>query len=126
MLNDRGISCYLNGEYEKSVESLTSALRIDPTNTRTYNNLGLAFVGLGKYEEAFEAFKKGKDEASAHNNIGYVYMIEQKYAEATDALQKAEEASPNFYVKAHENIERLQRLTRKAGPQPAEQAIRTE
>jgi Flp pilus assembly protein TadD len=111
VLNNQGMSYYLIGDYEKSVHSFMAALRIDRENARIYNNLGLAFAGLGRYDEAFGAFKNGRNEAGAYNNVGCIYMIEQKYGKATEALQKAMAASPNFYVKAQENIDRLQVFT---------------
>ena len=105
LYNNIGISYFLKGEYEKSVEALSKALEIEPENRKLYNNLGLALCKLGKHDEALKAFKKAEDEAGAYNNIGYIYMKEQKYNEAIDAFEKAIDIKPNYYLKAHENIE---------------------
>ncbi len=112
VLNDRGMSCYMNGEYEKSIQSFTAALQLDPANRKIHNNLGLALAGLGRFDESLEAFKKSRGEAGAHNNIGYIYMTKREYAKAAAAFQEAAEASPTFYAKAQENIERLEKLAR--------------
>jgi tetratricopeptide (TPR) repeat protein len=94
------------GDNTKSIEAFIAALRIDPENMRIYNNLGLVFSKIGRHEEAFEAFKKGKDEAGAYNNLGYVYMTEQSYAKAIEAFERAMELNPGFYEKANQNIQK--------------------
>jgi tetratricopeptide (TPR) repeat protein len=66
--------------------------------------LALALSKLGRFQEAFEAFKNGKDEATAYNNIGYLYLTAGKYDEAIKSFEKAIEINPRFYVKAHENM----------------------
>ena len=100
---------YPEARYEVH-ESITlafiAALQIDPENTRIYNNLGLVFSKIGRHEEAFEAFKKGKDEAGAYNNLGYVYMTERNYAKAIEAFERAMELNPSFYEKANQNIQK--------------------
>ncbi len=115
ILNNRGVSCWLNGDYKRSIQSFVAALRIDPTNNRISNNLGLAYAAAGKPDEAFEAFRRGGNEAGARNNIGYVHMIQGNYEKAAKAFGEAMEASPNFYVKAQENSDRLQALARAGG-----------
>jgi Flp pilus assembly protein TadD len=106
LFNDLGVSNFLKGDYEKSVDALSKALKIEPTNSRFYNNLGLVLCKLGRYEDAFKAFRSGGDEASAYNNIGYIYLTEKKYKEAINAFEKAIELRQKFYLKAHENIEK--------------------
>lgn len=113
-LNNRGVSCYLSDDCEKSARSFIAALRIDPANTRMYNNLGLAYACLGRYDDALEAFRKGGSAASARNNIGCIYMAQGKYREAAGAFQEAMDASPVFYVKAQENSDRLATLVKTA------------
>ncbi len=79
---------------------------MDGSNGRFYNNLALALCKLERYQDAFEAFKKGKDEATAYYNLGCVYMMEGKNKEAVAAFQKAIEMKPDFYVKAYENLKK--------------------
>jgi Flp pilus assembly protein TadD len=104
--NNLGMSYYLQGEYASSAEEYLRALQIDPANYRVYNNLGLALAGMGRYREAFEAFRRGRDEATAYNNLGYIYLTQQKYGEAAEALQKAIDLKPVFYTQAEENLQR--------------------
>ena len=107
VLNNRGVSCYLNDDCAKSARSFIAALRIDPANAKLYNNLGLAYACLGKFDDALEAFRKAGSAATAQNNIGCLYMAQGRYREAARAFQEAMDASPTFYVKAQENKDRL-------------------
>ena len=120
VLNNRGVSCYLSGDCEQSARSFIAALRIDPANTRLYNNLGLAYACLGRFDDALEAFRKGGSAASAQNNMGFIYMAQGRYGEAARAFQEAMDASPTFYVKARENSDRLAAFAKSAGSQAQE------
>lgn len=109
--NNLGVTYYLKGDYLPAIDAFLRAIEIDPgDNTRTFNNLGLVLAKIGRYDEAIRAFKKGKGEAAAYNNIGFIYLTEGKYAEATEALEKAIRINPQYYVKAHENMERAESL----------------
>ena len=105
--NDLGISYYLSGDYASSADAYLKALDLDPANKKIYNNLGLALSRMGRYEEALAAFKRGNSNAGAYNNIGCVYIAERKYKEAARALERAMELSPQFYARAHDNLESL-------------------
>ena len=56
------MSYSLAGKYEQAIEAFNRALETDRSQ-RTYNNLGLVLFKLGRYQEAFEAFKKAGTEA---------------------------------------------------------------
>lgn len=66
--------------------------------------MGLALFRLKQYDQAFEAFKRGSDEAAAYNNIGVLYMREENYPRALEAFEKAVEAKPSYYEQAQENM----------------------
>jgi Flp pilus assembly protein TadD len=71
-----------------------------------FNNLGLALAGQGRFPQAYSAFLQGGSEASACNNMGYVFFSRGDYRQAVDYFEKAIAASPTFYVKAGENLQR--------------------
>lgn len=104
VLNNLGMSYYLKKDYERAVNAFTEALKIEGTNRKVNNNLALALSKLSRYQDAFELFKKGGNEATAYNNIGYIYMTEGKQEKAIEAFEKAVEINPRFYVRAHENM----------------------
>jgi tetratricopeptide (TPR) repeat protein len=108
--NNLGMAYFLKGEYLLSADAFLAALQLEPGSARVYNNLGLALARLGRYDEAFRAFKNGKDEAAAYNNIGFIYMAEGKHEQATQAFEKAIRLNPQYYIKAHENMERAQSI----------------
>ena len=82
-------------------------MKHDPANQRIQNNLGVALYKLGKYDQALEAYRKGTDEASAYNNMGYLQMSEGKLDEAVSSFEKAVALKPSYYVRAHENMQRV-------------------
>ncbi len=96
------------GEYEKAIQAFNEALKTDDFNPKVYNNLGLALGRLGRYNEAFEAFKKGGDLAQAYNNLGCLYLEEGRTDAAISAFEKAIASNPSFYTKAGENLRRAQ------------------
>lgn len=104
LYNNLGISYSAVEEDGKAVTSFTKALETKSSHTKIYNNLGLALSKLGRYQEAFEAFRKGGDEAQAYNNIGCMYLWRGDYDKAERSLKKAIELRTTFYDKASENL----------------------
>ena len=98
------MSLFLKKEYEKAVLAFAEALKIKGSDKRIYNNLALALCKLERYQEAFDAFKRGGDEASAYYNLGCIYMMAGKNKEAIQHFEKAIEVKPGFYVSAGENL----------------------
>jgi tetratricopeptide (TPR) repeat protein len=98
------MSLFLQGEYEASLQALIEGTKLEPNNKKINNNLGLVLCKMGRFQEAFETFKRSGNEASAYYNIGCVYMIEKKYKEAIQAYQKAIDCKPEFYVEAYEKL----------------------
>lgn len=106
LYNNLGMSLFLNGEYEASLQALIEGAKRDPNNKKINNNLGLLLCKTGRVQDAFEAFKRAGNEASAYYNIGSVYLVEKKYKEAIQSYQKAIDAKPVFYVEAYEAMNR--------------------
>jgi len=106
ILNNLGISKFMSGDYAGAVEAFTTALKVKEVS-RTRNNLGLALCGLGRYDDAFAAFTAAGSEASALNNLGACYERAGNKDKAREYYEKAVEANPRFYIKASENLTRL-------------------
>ena len=79
--------------YHRACDFCTVSLKINKYNERTYNNLGVIFIHLGKLDEAEEMFQKALErndnEAKYHTNLGIVYYKQGRYEEATKQLHKA-------------------------------------
>ena len=108
LYNNLGVSLSLAGNYESAINAYMHALETNGPKVKVYNNLGLVLAKTGRYEAALEAFKKGTDSARANNNIGCVYMANGEFKEAARCFKKAIEVSPKFYVKANENLKRIE------------------
>ncbi len=114
LFNNLGISLALKRENEKAAAAFAEAARLDPSNPRIYNNLGLVLGRMERYPEAFEAVRKGGDEAGAYYNLGCVYMARGKNREAVAAFEKAVEMKPGFYVRAHEKMKKAKEAAEKS------------
>ena len=85
------------------------AVNSDISFDRAWYNIGLIYTRQGKYEDAFDALRNVLDTPQAYNDIGYLSMLDGDYDMAEHYYQKAIKTSPSYYLKAHENIDRLER-----------------
>jgi len=97
---DRG-KIYLDlQEPQKALESFDAALKIKKT-AQIYNNLGVAFTHLQKYEDAMNAYLKAMELAKRdifpRMNYAFVAMITGKLDEARLVLEDLNRAYPTFY-----------------------------
>jgi hypothetical protein len=83
----------------------------DPEFTDAYNNLGLAYLSLGRHGEAVDAIRRTlalkPDLAEAHCNLGAVLHAQNRIAEATESYQRALDLDPDL-VKAKLNLGMIQ------------------
>ena len=92
---------YRDDQDEKAVEKLQAAIKLDPDLAEAHFRLGLAYVAVGKDQEAEDAYKKaiekykkyfaenGKDDAEAHYNMGQAYAGLHLYSEAVREYRQA-------------------------------------
>jgi tetratricopeptide (TPR) repeat protein len=94
----------LTPETMVKLEKAKSEVKKNPDNAEAHNNLGLCYIKLDKYQEAFESFKQAikmkPDYAEAHNNLGLCYFKLDKYQEAMESCKQAIKLKPD-YVDAH-------------------------
>jgi tetratricopeptide (TPR) repeat protein len=96
-----GQDLYLTDQDEKAVEVFQEAIKLDPELPEAYFRLGLAYVAIGKdqeaedaYKQAIEKYKKylaqdGKDDAEGHYNAGQAYAGLHLYSEAVREYRQA-------------------------------------
>jgi TolB-like protein/Flp pilus assembly protein TadD len=72
--------------YEEAITYSLKALEIDPGQTMAYHNLGLNYQGLGRLDEAIEAYER----RGASGNLGHAYAVAGRTAEARALLKKFE------------------------------------
>jgi len=115
VLNNLGYSEYLSGNWRAALMRYYQAVNSSPDYKRAWYNIGLLYTRQEEYKDAFDAFRNVLGTPQAYNDIGYLSMLDGHYDVAEKYFQKAVESSPSYYLKAHENIDRLGRL-RERGP----------
>ncbi len=97
-LHDSGLAALRNHNYELAVELLQRVVVLEPKHKYAWNNLGRAYLGLQKSDEAIGAFQKAIEVDSydefAYNNLGLAYWRQRKYDEAVGAFRKQLEINP--------------------------------
>ncbi len=69
---------YFTGDYEKAVEATQHAIALRPTSG-SYNNLGVSYLALRKFDQAIEAFRQAVamngHEARPYGNLARAYYF---------------------------------------------------
>ena len=106
------------GNYEKALEYMEEALKIDSRNFRILFNMGVLLNSLNKEEEAKEYYIKSIKENSkypySYLNLSIIYKEKKEFETAIDIISEGIDNNPNssflyynrccFYV----NINKLQ------------------
>lgn len=87
-------------QYEKAVESFTSAICMQSSIAQFYNDRGYAYNQLGEYDNAISDYDKAIEVnpkyVYAYNNRGFVYMNLGEYERAIKDYNKAIELKPEY------------------------------
>lgn len=94
-LNNLGYSLYLAGNYRAAVDRLKRAARLAPADARILNNLALAQVRLGKYDDAYKNFARAGGEFSAHTNVAALLVRVGREERAVEHLEAARRLRPD-------------------------------
>lgn len=116
-LNNLGYSLYLNGSYRAAVDKLKKAARLAPNDSRILNNLALAQVRLGKYDDAYRNFARAEGEFRGRTNIAAMLIRmgrDEKALEHLEAARKLRPDSENVLRQLAELYERTGRADRAA------------
>lgn len=117
--NNLGYSLYMSGDLQGALQNFYTAIDKDPAFKRAWENIGLVYTRMGDYDRALDAYQRVMDKPEAYNNVGYVCMINDRYDLAEHYFRQAIDLSPTYYVKAHDNLERLNTLRSSAANQTA-------
>ena len=89
-----------NKIYEEGIAELEKAIRILPSFSGAYTQMGVAYYRMKNYEKAIENYNKTielkQGDAITMNNIGSIYFEWGKYAEAKEKFQQALQIDPRF------------------------------
>lgn len=87
-----GIEAAKSKEWDKAIDLFQKAVKADST-AANYNNLGLAYKGANKLDDAIKAFSGAidaePDNFAAYLNRGIIYTSQQKYEKAIEDLDHA-------------------------------------
>jgi Flp pilus assembly protein TadD len=125
-LNNLGYSLYLSGNYRAAVDRLKKAARLAPGDTRILNNLALAQVRLGKYDDAYRNFARAGGEFSGHANVAALLIRAGREEKAVEHLEQARRLQPesqNVLRQLAELYERAGRGDRAADAREALAAV---
>jgi Flp pilus assembly protein TadD len=86
------------GNPDRALWQLQQALRLDPTDAKVHNNLGVVCRARGDWAEAARHFRDAlrMDPANArtHNNLGVALLNQREYAEALSHFQESLRLDP--------------------------------
>lgn len=85
--NDQGVALAEQGKNEEAHAEFLEALKLDPGNPQTLNNLGALSIQMNKLDEAVDYLKRSfdrakNDYADAHFNLAIAYYRQGKIEEA--------------------------------------------
>jgi Flp pilus assembly protein TadD len=107
IVNNRGYSYYLSGDYDAAEADFRLALKIDQNYGRAWQNLGLVRARQQRYDEARGMMERVVARHVAANDVGYIAMLNGDYPEARALFTNAISLSPRFYPTAVDNLAKL-------------------
>ncbi len=98
LYNDRGLSYFLNNDFNHAMADYKKAIEIKPKYAEAYNNQGFIFYEMGKYDRAIADYTKAieinPNLAEAYNNRGLAYHQKNQYNLAIADYTRAIEINP--------------------------------
>jgi len=97
-----GRAKYNEKHFDEAVRAFTECLKLDPNNVKAADNLGLAYEGLGRAEDALASYRKAieLDTAVPHANpgpylnLGTLLVANERASEAEAYLAQAAKIAP--------------------------------
>jgi len=84
-----------NGDYSRAAKFLKRAVKAQPADQRFLNNLGMALVQLGKFDDAYQYFEKAMGEFEGRMNIATRLVRLGHDKEAIKHLERCRVIQPN-------------------------------
>ena len=92
------VKYHQDGKIPEAEAAYNEILKINPSNSVCYNNLGLIASDRGLYQAAEQLFKKSceinRKNSDAYNNLGNTYRAQGKIEEAIASLEQALRINP--------------------------------
>lgn len=110
VLNNRGYSKLLQGQYDEAVSDFVAALDKKPDLAEARTNLRLALAFKGDYSRSITGGPQ-EDPAALLNNAGFAAGVRGDYGKAEDLLGQAIKSRAQFYERASENLKLVRSLS---------------
>ena len=103
-----------NKKYEEAVTANKKALELKPEWPDAYNNLGLAYAGLGRWQEAVTAYREAvhlvpSGYAGALYNLGFAYLRLGQKPAALEVIDTLKPLSWNLQAQLWQDVLATQR-----------------
>jgi tetratricopeptide (TPR) repeat protein len=99
--NELGNLYLMNGAYEPAIHAYARSIELEGTFGRSYSNLAMAYVRMGKYADAIKLYRhsigllqNNKEKAITWNKLGILYRQVRDYNKALEAYQQADLLDP--------------------------------
>lgn len=112
VLNNLGYSLMMSHQYSAAEDVFRKGLNYAPGFFRIRNNLAISLAWQSRFDTAIKVLIQVVKKEVAYNNIGYIAMLNKQYSVAEDYFKKAITLSPNYYVRAARNLEKVETLMR--------------
>ena len=89
LFNDKGLLLAEQKQWPKAVATLQKAVKLEPSNSKYHNNLGMALAASGSYQEAWNEFRDAVGPGPAHYNVAYMLVRSGRTDEARTHLVQA-------------------------------------
>ncbi len=109
-----GVAAHQAGRHEEAVAHIERALAIGGPNALFLNHLGAAYAGLGRQDDAENAFRQATqinpNDPQAHYNLAALLNLRERKSEAIESYRRAIALAPKF-AEAQFNLGNLLRDT---------------
>jgi tetratricopeptide (TPR) repeat protein/SAM-dependent methyltransferase len=103
-----GVVALQMGDPNLAVRLINRAIQINPGSEIYYNNLGVSFKSLDRFEEAIKNYRKAisimPTYADAYNNLGIIYKEKGQAVKAVQFFHQAIEMNTGHFL-AHKNLQ---------------------
>jgi tetratricopeptide (TPR) repeat protein len=93
-----GQALFFAGRPEEGVAQLKRTLELDPDHAVALSYLGLVYAGMGRYDDAIDAFAR----AGNDGGLGHAYGVAGRREEALRVLARLEQRAAERYVSPHQ------------------------